>query len=153
MRKEPPSLANQDWWQQAQHKEALAHPIRHHGRTKRVDDGVHIAEVFTKFFTDKINAVRAKTSFMPLQDVPVTAKQVSNKWTVVKPEQIGNLIGSTLSKMCQLDPALTWLVKLYCRHSSLCFSTSPLQLGVFWKNIIMQSSHHCWRKATLMLVY
>ena len=77
----------------------------------RVDNGVHTVEDIAKFFTDKIDAVGTKTSSTPLQDVSVTAKQVINKWTVVTPEQIGNLIGSALSKTCQLAPA--WLIKQY----------------------------------------
>ena len=76
-----------------------------------VDDGVHTAENFAKFFTDKIDEVRTTTSFMPLQDMPITAKHVINNWTLITSEQIGNLIGSAFSETCQFDPAPKGFVK------------------------------------------
>ena len=71
---------------------------------------------------------------MPLQDVPITAKHVINNWTLVTSEQIGNLIGSALSKTCQLDPALTWLDKQYRELLSTfvpMFFNKPITTGCF----------------------
>ena len=78
----------------------------------QVDD-VHAAKYFTKFVTDTIDAVRTTTFSTPLQDVPVTAKKAINNWTLVMSEQNENLIGSVLSKTCQLDPAPIWLVQTH----------------------------------------
>ena len=52
----------------------------------QVDDGVNTAEDFARLFTDKIDAVRTTTSFMPLHDMPITTKHVINNWTLVTSE-------------------------------------------------------------------
>ena len=112
----------------------------------QVDDGVDIAEDFSKFFTNNIDAARIKTSSVPLRDVPVTAKQVINKWASVTSEQIEKLIGSALSRTCQLDPAPTRLVKLYRQLLSPFVAMSPSQRGAVQQNKSIKSSHRCWKK-------
>ena len=57
----------------------------------QVDDGAHNADDFAKFSTYKIDTVRTTISSVPLQDVPVTAKQVVYNWASVTAEDIANL--------------------------------------------------------------
>jgi len=80
-------------------------------RSLNVDAGELTAEQFAIFFKDKVESVRASTAFTPLYDVPSKATQTLEQWTSVTSDEIVKLIGSSLCKSCQLDPAPKWLVK------------------------------------------
>ena len=71
-----------------------------------------VFEVFSKFFVQKVEAVRATTS---AADAPVFTpcpKPCSfESFKPISPEQVLFLIGRALSKTSELDPVSTWLVK------------------------------------------
>jgi len=77
----------------------------------RCDESDCTADDFAKFFKDKVDSIRTSTSITPPQDIADTASHVINEWKPVTPADVEKLIGSSLSKTCQLDPAPTWLVK------------------------------------------
>ena len=77
----------------------------------RCDDGDCTAEDFAKFFSDKVDTIRSETSTTPLQDIPDTASHAIDEWSPVTALEVEKLIGSSLNKTCQLDPAPTWLIK------------------------------------------
>ena len=70
------------------------------------------AEVFSKFFVQKVEAVRAATS---AADAPVFTpcpKPCSfESFKPISPEQVLFLIGRAQRKTSELDPVPTWLVK------------------------------------------
>ena len=73
----------------------------------------HNADDFAKFFSEKVCSIRASTaSSKPHSDQITTGPSCHfNIWTSVSPGDIEKLIGIANNKTCQLDPALTWLVK------------------------------------------
>ena len=77
----------------------------------RCDNSDCTADDFTKFFSDKVDSIRSATSAMPPQDSADTASQVINEWKSVIVLEVENLISSLSNKICQLDPAPTWLIK------------------------------------------
>jgi len=81
------------------------------GEALNVDAGELTAEEFAAFFKDKVESVRASTASTPLYDVPSKATPTLEQWTAVTSDEVVKLIGSSLCKSCQLDPAPTWLVK------------------------------------------
>ena len=84
------------------------------GEASNVDASELIAEEFAVFFKDKVESVRASTSSTPLYDVPSKWTPALEQWTSVISDEVVKLIGSSLCKSCQLDPAPTWLVKEMC---------------------------------------
>jgi len=95
-----------------------------------VDAGELTAEEFAVFFKDKVESVRAFTASTPLHDVPSKATRTLEQWTSVTSDEVVQLIGSSLCKSCQLDPASTWLVnemrELLSPFISLLFKKSLL---------------------------
>ena len=91
------------------------------------DDGVHTAEYFAKFFTDKIDAVRTTTSSTPLQDVSITATHVINNWTSERQNRLGTCLILPSARRANLIPnryGLSGSTESYCRHSSLFVNES-----------------------------
>jgi len=66
------------------------------------------ADEFATFFQNKFESVHSST---PLYDVPYKTTVTLDAWTAVTADEVEKLIGSALCKTCQIDPALTWLVK------------------------------------------
>jgi len=72
------------------------------------------ADDFATFFRDKVEAVRSLHVYTtPPHDVTYKSTPTINEWAEVTADEVEKLIliGSALSKSCQLDPASTWLVK------------------------------------------
>ena len=62
-------------------------------------------------FKNKIDAVRASTAATPLDDVSRRDTPTLTELPPVSSDGVDKLINSAPNKTCQLDPALTWLVK------------------------------------------
>jgi len=82
----------------------------------------HTTDDFATFFQNKVDSVRSSTATTPLYDVPCHATPTISELAPVTAEEVERMIGSSPNKLCQLDPAPTWLVKdmrtLLSRHLS-----------------------------------
>lgn len=93
------------------------------------------------FFT-----VETTTSFVPLKEAPVIAKQVIINLASVTSEQIKNSIASDLSKTCRLDHAPTWFVKQYRQF------LSPFAALLFNESIITECFSAKYKYAVVALL-
>ena len=102
------------------------------------------ADDFATFFQEKVDSVRSSTQSTPLYDVPYRSTPTLEEWTVVTADEVHKLIGVALCKICQLDPAPTWLIKemrgLLSPFVALLFNKS-LATGCFpsvFKNAVVR---------------
>jgi len=91
------------------------------------------------FFSDKVDTVRQPTSATPLHHVSLTVIHMLHQWDLipVTSDDVEKLIGNAPNKLCQLDPAPTWLVKQHRQllapfvahliNMSLCTGSFPVQ--------------------------
>ena len=104
------------------------------GEAVTEETGSKTADEFATYFKDKVDSVRASTATTPLYDVPLKVTPTLSQWTTVTHDEVENMIGSALSKTCQLDPVPTWLVKdvsqLLSSFIALLFNKS-LVSGIF----------------------
>jgi len=104
------------------------------GEAVTEETGWKTADEFATYFKDKVDSVRASTATTPLYDVPLKVTPTLSQWTTVTHDEVENMIGSALSKTCQLDPVPTWLVKdvsqLLSSFIALLFNKS-LVSGIF----------------------
>jgi len=81
------------------------------GEAVTEETGSKTADEFATYCKDKVDSVRASTATTPLYDVPLKVTPTLSQWTAVTHDEVEKMIGSALSKTCQLDAVPTWLVK------------------------------------------
>jgi hypothetical protein len=72
---------------------------------------VHTADVFQKFFDDKVQAVRASTSGYPAPVINATATTAMPQFQPCTEDDVRRVVMSSPTKSCDLDPIPTFLLK------------------------------------------
>ena len=75
--------------------------------------GPHTTDDFARYFTGKVDAIRANTSGAPLPTVTWRLVPPLSSFDGVTVEEISNIIRKVPSKQYHLDPVPTWLVTLW----------------------------------------
>ena len=73
--------------------------------------GSHTADDFARYFTGRVDAIRANTSGAPLLTITRRLVLPLSTFDGVTVEEISNIIRKASPKQCDLDPVPTWLVK------------------------------------------
>jgi len=110
------------------------------------DVSVLTPEDFVTFFKEKVESVRSSTSATPPYDVPYRTVPPLEEWTPVSIDEVEKLIGSSLYKTCQLDPAPTWLVK------EACTLLSPFITLLFNKSLVSSVFPSEFKKAVVRVL-
>jgi len=96
--------------------------------TMTTKSNTHTADVFARFFQQKVDKVRAATASSPPPPTASIATEFLEAWTEIQCDEVVKLISQAPNKTSQLDPVPTWIVKefssLLAPFITLLFSKS-----------------------------
>lgn len=72
---------------------------------------LHTAHIFAKFFSDKVEKIRAMTATAPAPSIQQRTVDPLDSFTAVIADEIVKLITGLPSKQCELDLVPSWLIK------------------------------------------